>query len=177
VREQVVIKMENERRAQISTKESGICDNCPNNCCIGVGRIWVTREELNRLRKFQNLKVETEGRLYRVSVAKEGDSCPYFLDDRCTNYDQRPFDCRLYPLVIDEISETDEKVTAFYRFHRRCPQVRFFRSKWHNTGLEEIRAWLKAIYPERKIELLYREDGFLKRNFVRLKRLILSFPK
>lgn len=166
--------MGDRRAAGISTKENNICSGCPTYCCIGFGRMLVNHEELERLGKFSGLKVEKEGRLYRVSVARAGDSCPYLVDHRCTNYDERPFDCRLYPVIVEETMQTNDEVIAFYRFHRRCPQVKLFRLAWKKNDLNKIEKWLKRAYPDKKIKLIYRRDDFIRRNFARLKRLLAS---
>lgn len=140
--------------SKVFTKEINVCAGCPNNCCIGVGRLLANQEELNRLDKFSGLKIEKEGPFYRVSVRHEGDPCPYFLNYHCTIHDQRPFDCRLYPVIIDEIREINGKIRALYTFHRGCPQVKYFKSIWTPDDLEEMRAWLKRAYPEREIKLI-----------------------
>ncbi len=134
----------------------------------------INREELNRLGKFSELKIEKEGHLYRIAVIHEEDHCPYLEDGRCTNYELRPFDCRLYPVIIEETKETNGKIIAFYKFHRRCPQIKFFKSIFTKRDLEKIKEWFREAYPDKEIKLVYRRDGFIKRNFIRLKRIIAS---
>lgn len=162
---------------EISTKENNVCFGCPTYCCIGFGRMLVNQEELNRLFKFHSLRIEKEGRLFRISVTNEKEHCPYLHYHRCTNYDQRPFDCRLYPLIIDETKETKGEIIAFYKFHQRCPQVKFFKSIWTTSDLEKIKAWLKEVYPDKAIRLIYRCNGLIKRNLARLKRILVSTIK
>jgi Fe-S-cluster containining protein len=79
------------------------CEGCPNHCC---GRnphltpVLLPSEE----QKFNehSISVRTPYREMRLLAKKPDGNC-IFLDDktRCTIYDQRPFECKLYPFLLD----------------------------------------------------------------------------
>lgn len=158
----------------MSTQKNDVCAGCPAYCCVGFGHMLVSSKELDSLPEFKGLRREKEGNLFRVAVAQEGEHCPYLVDYRCTNYEMRPLDCRLYPAIIEGTRESNGKIIAFYTFHRRCPQVKFFKSTWTRNDLEKMRAWLQEAYPNRNIEIIYRRASFLKRAIARLRKTLHS---
>lgn len=79
------------------------CEGCRNHCCgqnIYLTPVLLPSEE----QKFNDYSViiETPYRNMRVLAKKEDGNC-IFLDDktRCTIYDQRPLECKLYPFLLD----------------------------------------------------------------------------
>ncbi len=109
---------------QIDKKTCWECQQC-GECCKG---IILTRHE-------------------SLSVVKEGKVVCRFLgeDKHCTNYDERPFICRLYPFVIDVRTIVDEKGTARPRkafelenmkIHDDCPGFGKGKRVYANKNLQ-----------------------------------------
>jgi Fe-S-cluster containining protein len=156
----------------MSARKNDVCAGCPAYCCVGFGHMLVSSKELGSLPEFKGLKREVEGNLFRVAVAGEKEHCPYLVGYRCSNYEMRPLDCQLYPAIIEETKEINETIVAFYSFHRRCPQVKFFKSSWAKSNLEKMRVWLQNAYPDKRVEIVYRRTSILKKTISRLNRIL-----
>ncbi|MDP2750715.1 MAG: YkgJ family cysteine cluster protein [Nanoarchaeota archaeon] len=104
-----------------------------------------------------------------ISVEKDGQPVCKFLDDdnRCVNYNDRPFICCLYPFVIDLSKIVDEKGTARprkafelenLRIHDECPGYgkgkRIYANKNIQRKLEKLGEKfaydLKAVFEKKK---------------------------
>lgn len=94
---------------QIDKKTCWECQQC-GQCCRG---IIITQNK-------------------SISIEKDGLPVCKFLgdDNRCINYDERPFICQLYPFVLDLSKIMDEKGTARpkkafelenLKIHDECP--------------------------------------------------------
>jgi Fe-S-cluster containining protein len=98
------------------------CDECSYNCCYDTN-LYVSPEELARL-----------GVTKVVALPTEGSPC-MFLDQnsgKCTVYDRRPFDCRLFPLDIDEV---DGKL--WWLLSTECPAHGFIDAESSARHLEQ----------------------------------------
>ena len=86
------------------------CAGCESRCCKDPKTPVLLPSEEEKLKKFSTI-VKTKFRDMYLLGKKEDGSC-IFLDDKtmkCTNYDNRPFECQLYPFLL-YISETVEAV-------------------------------------------------------------------
>lgn len=89
---------------QNSFNMEGYCNNCSYNCCKG--GIWLCNGE-NRLIK-KNIKVFNSYFIDNFSKSIEGDyvnlvndlDCPYYTQNKCIDYANRPFICRIVPVDI-----------------------------------------------------------------------------
>ncbi len=88
---------------------SDICRGCSVNCCKRFYAVLLPEEE-DRFRKIA-FTINTPIGDVKAIGAKDGKPCP-FLDDigRCSIYQYRSFDCRLWPIVLYYDFNTGEKV-------------------------------------------------------------------
>jgi Fe-S-cluster containining protein len=85
------------------------CDGCLDSCCSSSKFIMAPlilediKEVYNHFPIFF-ASIDNETRLVMILGAKES-NCPYFEEDKCSIYEQRPPACKLYPLspYYDEI--------------------------------------------------------------------------
>jgi Fe-S-cluster containining protein len=97
------------------------CGQCHNHCCGNplLTPVLLPSEERNF--KGSSHGIRTSYREIRVIRKKENGSC-VFLDDktiRCTIYQERPLECRLYPFLLD-FSQAKPDVLLDKRF---CPHL------------------------------------------------------
>jgi Fe-S-cluster containining protein len=97
-----------------------ICSSCPANCCKRFYAVLLPDEE----EEFEehSFTINTERGSVKCIGAREGNPCP-FLDPqgRCTIYEKRPFDCRVWPIMMYIDLETRERVIYL---DLDCPAVR-----------------------------------------------------
>ncbi len=78
------------------------CDGCGGRCCMDpLSPILIPEEE--EMFKGNSVLVRTPFRDMKA-LAKKGDGRCVFLDDAgrgCKIYGRRPFECRIYPLLLD----------------------------------------------------------------------------
>lgn len=83
-----------------------------------------------------------------ISIEKDGQPVCKFLgeDNRCVNYNERPFICRLYPFVLDIQTVVDEKGVARPRkvfelenlkIHDECPGFGKGKRVYGNKNLQK----------------------------------------
>ena len=103
------------------------CKSCNNNCCgknPHLTPVLMPSEE-KKFKKYSR-KIETPHRTIFVLAKKENGNC-IFLDDktmRCTIYDKRPLECKLYPFLLN-FNKTIVDVKLDKRF---CPCLKTFAS-------------------------------------------------
>ena len=100
------------------------CLNCPKKCCIvGLIGLMLSKEEYETYFKEheQNFLVRSEDKIVFLT-AKEGIICPYFENEGCKIYDERPIDCRLYPYQMRLAYETKEKIKFILHSRSDCPR-------------------------------------------------------
>jgi Fe-S-cluster containining protein len=97
-----------------------ICSSCPTNCCRRFYAVLLPDEE----EEFgeHSFTISTERGPVKCVGARGGRPCP-FLDSqgRCTIYEKRPFDCRVWPIMMYIDLETRERVIYL---DLDCPAVR-----------------------------------------------------
>jgi len=100
------------------------CLDCRNKCCVvGLIGLMLSKEEYEAyFKKYeQSFLVIPEDKLVFLT-ARDGIICPYFEDRGCKIYDQRPFDCRLYPYQMRLAYETKEKIKFILHSRSDCPR-------------------------------------------------------
>ncbi|MDF1497519.1 MAG: YkgJ family cysteine cluster protein [Patescibacteria group bacterium] len=80
------------------------CNDCKNHCCGSNPHLTpvLLPSEEERFKENSQI-VETPFREMRTLGKKENGNC-IFLDDKttkCTIYNERPLECRLYPFLLD----------------------------------------------------------------------------
>ncbi|MBT4049504.1 MAG: hypothetical protein HOB18_08195 [Nitrospina sp.] len=88
------------------------CQKCPSsgNCCSRVKRngsvdapvVFDSDMEALSLNSDDYSEVKHYGNYKARAIHTNGDGCYFFQGGKCTVYDRRPIDCRLFPLDIIE---------------------------------------------------------------------------
>ncbi|MEN2999359.1 MAG: YkgJ family cysteine cluster protein [Acidilobaceae archaeon] len=84
-----------------------VCKNCPVNCCKRFYAVLLEEEEA----EFDGKSSVVRTRLGRVRTlgGPKGKTCPFLLENGfCGVYERRPFDCRLWPLMVYYDFEREE---------------------------------------------------------------------
>ncbi|MEM1701266.1 MAG: YkgJ family cysteine cluster protein [Desulfurococcaceae archaeon] len=96
-----------------------ICSDCRVNCCRKYYAVLLPEEEP----EFENVSfaINTEKGIVRGIGSYGGKPCPYLSENGfCKIYEKRPFDCRLWPVVVYIDLKTMEKVIYL---DKECPAV------------------------------------------------------
>ncbi len=110
----------------MTSNQKNPCMTCATHqhCCRELEDLRLTPAEY--VRHFheyrQELSVHQKGPVYKASV-KPDHTCPHWKD-RCTIYDERPRECRLFPHTIGAVLVFRRR--ALLTFHARdsgCPQT------------------------------------------------------
>lgn len=86
-----------------------ICSDCRINCCKRFYAVLLPEEE----EEFKDCSflVETELGNVKAIGSKNGFPCPYLnTAGMCSIYARRPFDCRLWPVILYYDFKTGEKI-------------------------------------------------------------------
>jgi Fe-S-cluster containining protein len=96
-----------------------ICKFCNINCCRRFYAVLLPEEEGLYEHSFE---IETPIGKVKAIGSNQGKSCPY-LDEKglCRIYSIRPFDCRLWPVMMYYDFDRDEKVVYL---DLDCPAVK-----------------------------------------------------
>lgn len=72
------------------------CDKCKGRCCTFPA---MTKREFKNIRKKHGVPKGTQKMEFNFGVMlhkKDSDECPWLLDGKCSVYDDRPLNCKLY---------------------------------------------------------------------------------
>ncbi len=101
------------------------CDTCPKdlNCCTGryVDLPVLTPEDVSRISQNLNLptsKFSFSGKNMLSSMKNINKKCYFYESGRCSIYEERPIDCKLFPFGI-RLNEKDELLLVVYA--SACP--------------------------------------------------------
>ena len=103
------------------------CDGCPahSNCCTGktVDLPILTPADTQRISEETGIPrpdfcSETEGRLLTMR-ARPGGGCYFYRDGKCSVYDVRPIDCRMFPF---DVERTESGQLAAIVYSTACPK-------------------------------------------------------
>jgi len=121
------------------------CTKCDGRCCktpINNFNVVLLPQEMKNLKKFSKKLKTRYGGVYILNKKEDG-SC-IFLDNmhRCTIYKDRPFECKVFPLVID--------YERTFVLSKLCPKIKNITKKeicnsikeWKNKQLSTN--WIKA---------------------------------
>ncbi|MEI6731893.1 MAG: YkgJ family cysteine cluster protein, partial [archaeon] len=97
------------------------CDNCPNHCCgmnPGLTPVLLPSEEERFLGKTRS--VYTPHREMKLISKQENGNCIFLGEgNRCTVYNERPLECRLFPFLLD----FEERVPKVELDMKNCPHI------------------------------------------------------
>jgi Fe-S-cluster containining protein len=99
------------------------CRSCNKHCCGEIPNltpVFVPSEE-KRFKKFSR-KVKTPFR--DMLVLKKKKNCIFLKDKKCTIYEKRPLECRLYPFLLDFGKQVNVKLDR-----RFCKRTLVFNKK------------------------------------------------
>lgn len=96
-----------------------VCRNCSINCCKRFYAVLLPEEEEEYAGKSFTLETSL-GPVKCLGAYREG-SCPFLSPEGlCLNYERRPFDCRVWPVLLYYDFNTGEKVLYL---DMDCPAV------------------------------------------------------
>lgn len=119
-----------------------LCAGC-GRCCHDVEGLRTTAEELDRLELMVPYVSREQGAFRIVDIPGP---CPYLGDDlRCTVFEQRPFDCSLYPVNVLAVDVRPDRSTAEVRWNlsaAECPERPAFVGMALAKGLDDVGTWV-----------------------------------
>ncbi len=96
-----------------------ICRDCKANCCRRFYAVLLPEEE--PLFKESSFNVPTPLGAVKAIGSKDGKPCPYLSEDNlCKIYPVRPFDCKIWPVIMYYDSKTGDRVIYL---DLQCPAV------------------------------------------------------
>lgn len=102
------------------------CKGCPSdqNCCTGkhVDKPVLTRDDIARISEVTGLDAREFCEKSQESLAvmrSVDDACHFYHEGRCSIYDARPIDCRLFP--FDVAAATDGSISLI-SYNSACPK-------------------------------------------------------
>lgn len=97
-----------------------ICNECSENCCRRFYAILLPEEE--DVFKDVAFELKTDKGVVKCIGSRDNKPCPYLNEHGyCSMYDKRPFDCRLWPVVVYIDFKTRERVIYL---DLECPAVK-----------------------------------------------------
>ncbi|MFM7535964.1 MAG: YkgJ family cysteine cluster protein [Acidimicrobiales bacterium] len=133
-----------------------LCSGC-SRCCSRVEGLLVTADELERLPRLAPFVVDHDQGLWRLDML---DGCPYLGDDGwCTTFDNRPFDCSLFPAQIGGLHRAPGQgsVSVTWRFGGfECPsRKRFVRQPINPEQTAALRTWIARAYDAPEVTVVH----------------------
>lgn len=128
------------------------------DCCHRLDGLVVTAREYERVfaRHADRLDVTEVGELRRVSA--RGAPCPNF-EGRCTVYDDRPMECRLFPVTTHVVAVSGDTVRVTVHDRTNCPQKAALMPD-DATVTRFVEGFARDAYgPEKAVEVIF-ERGF-----------------
>lgn len=130
------------------------CKDC-SRCCSVLDGLVISNDELDRLPAFKDFITASDDRTHTVHAP---DGCPY-LDETgwCGVFDERPFDCSLFPIQLGEVRRTlgSETSTVGWRWGgAECPSREAFIAEGAPTGFEhDTKVWLQGALGSEEVNL------------------------
>lgn len=181
---------------QIETVHFSSCEGCETPCCDGKRFFLIPLILEDFVQVYQKFaivfaKIEGEWRMLML-LAKENQACAYFVDGKCSIYNERPPGCQLYPLTpfYDEIlidtlcpAINEEQKGDFFAskeqinsgfYHKRLENFNEKRVK-SEEYLQTLVDDMESVYVVNGIELFKyvgeKDDAFLQMHRESLKFL------
>jgi Fe-S-cluster containining protein len=148
------------------------CAGCPVNCCRDLRKLKLSPSEYQRVYEpfREQFDFERKGSLYELSMYK-GLSCPHLGElDRCTIYETRPAECRLFPYTVNQTYHTGPLILFTYHGKTPCPRKEILFPS-HKEARRLVRSLARETYGSGKIVLVCYE-GLIYRAISKLTRLL-----
>jgi Fe-S-cluster containining protein len=125
----------------MATVQENLCLVCSENqrCCSQLSGLRLAKEEFEKyFRYYSNeLSIAEDNKVFIVSSHNNG-PCPYWEKSGCRIYNERPFDCRVYPYEIIGVVERKKIIEITFRDSPCCPQREHL-----SMPIEEAQALMK----------------------------------
>ena len=97
--------------------------NVDQRCCSQLSGLRLSREEFVKYFKLhaEKLSILKYKKVFLVSTLKNS-PCPHWEKTGCRIYQDRPFDCRLYPYEITRMVEKRRRIEITFQGNSGCPQ-------------------------------------------------------
>lgn len=129
------------------------CTNCISNpiCCSNFNKInapVLNKVELEKIKQFvgkEKFYETVEENLYSIKIKE--DNCVFYKNHKCTIYDNRPIDCRLYPFDIIKL----EDKYYFILYLLECINSKNLEEECSKIDsiIEEVKPWINEFTDER----------------------------
>lgn len=101
-----------------------VCIKCSigQYCCRNLIELRLSKIEYKQhfAKHSDNLEVRQDTGIYIVS-SKEEFSCPKWVGEKCTIYEDRPMECRLFPYTIGRIIQKGNRINITFHSRTPCP--------------------------------------------------------
>lgn len=145
----------------VLTEEANPCLACTVNqdCCTRLTGLMLTEKEYQRCFAHHGEKVEVtrDGAFYIINESKPA-KCPNWQDEGCSVYDERPFECRLFPHNSYVRGETANKVSIRYHEVHTCPLVHSLKMK-DDEARNLVDDFARGVYGD-KVEVEVTAESF-----------------
>lgn len=120
------------------------CNNCKTRCC---GEIKNLRPVLlpSEEEKFKQYSEEINTKFRTLYLLKQNQNCIFFKENKCTIYKNRPFECQIYPFLLD-FSKKEININLDKRFCKSLSSLKADKEKIFSCikTLKFPEDWIKA---------------------------------
>lgn len=129
--------------------------------CLGCCRFiekkspWVPRIAKSEIMPIMLCKVNKNGYQLNLKKVKEINFCAFFdcQTNKCQIYLNRPFDCRIYPFVLER-----RRKSLFLSLHLSCP---FAKENLNKKAFKDYLKYIKEYIQEKAVLRFIQKNPFL----------------
>ena len=156
----------------MSSTNTNLCINCSiGKCCRNLSGLKLSEFEYQKLfaEHSDHIKAEQYAGLYVVSV-KKGHPCPYWKDDQCTIYADRPMECRLFPYTLGRVFHRGNRVNITYHSRTKCPDKKLLLMSKADANVM-ILSFARSVYGD-DVKITLEYERFYARWKFRITSLV-----
>jgi len=135
---------------------SEVClKQCKRNCCEAIPYGYLSKADLDRFHKHG-----WEPKVFKLTETLYTDlelqDCPFFINNRCTIYPDRPFACRTYPIDFTVIiSEGKVFLDPFIYPDKDCPITKLISLDDKELILKDVKICVQGLKEQGNEDLEY----------------------